>query len=302
MQSLSKDTQACSIPEITAGRLLSIRNIYLRQELSTISDAIQENYKERLPVLHLVSLAAYEQVFNRQPLLLPEDLRRNAVKYALKYYQLNIDKLQKAELENGLVQIHDQLFDFEKQSNAVESSYNLSSKDEIDENQSSSHTSISSNESFRMDNTFNSTSTGTDNIETFVSSDESSSIITNKNNISSYSTFPSINILSSLIDTSSETKLNSLATDPLMTSTSGRSTKTTKIDQSSTSIKKLSRTKPPKIIIRRPSNSSLTSINADNSSMAIDRNEISTEEQAVDAHYLSPHKRKSKKQQKHTRK
>jgi hypothetical protein len=66
MRTLNNDTRNCAKPEIIAGRLTSIRNIYLRQELDTISIQIQENYKERLPILHLVSLAAYEQVFNRQ--------------------------------------------------------------------------------------------------------------------------------------------------------------------------------------------------------------------------------------------
>ena len=67
MQTLNNNyPRSCTNPAIIAGRLISIRNIYLRQELYTISDQIQENYKERLPILHLVSLAAYEQVFNRQ--------------------------------------------------------------------------------------------------------------------------------------------------------------------------------------------------------------------------------------------
>ncbi len=66
MQALSNDARYCTKPEIIASRLTSIRNIYLRQELYTISSQIQEKYKERLPALHLVSIAAYEQVFNRQ--------------------------------------------------------------------------------------------------------------------------------------------------------------------------------------------------------------------------------------------
>ena len=56
----------CTEPEMVAGRLASIRNIYLRQELCSIANKIQENYKERLPLLSLVSIAVYEQVFNRQ--------------------------------------------------------------------------------------------------------------------------------------------------------------------------------------------------------------------------------------------
>ncbi|CAF1087984.1 unnamed protein product [Rotaria sp. Silwood1] len=308
MHSLSKSTLACTEPGITAGRLMSIRNIYLRQELSTISDEIQENYKDRLPLLHLVSLAAYEQVFNRQPLSLPEDLRRDAVKYGLKYYQLNIEKL--AEIENGLLQIHDRQSNVEKDSNIIQSNHNLPAKDQIKENQSSLQTSISLNktkdedtsyDSFQTDNKFDSISTDIENIETSASSDESSTIIANKNDISSNLTFPSINTSSSLIDTSSDTKLNSFNTDPLMTSRSNGSMTTSQTDQSSTSIKKLSRTKPPKIIVRRPSNHSLTSINNDDSLMTIDRNETPAEEQTIDVHYLSAHKRKSKKQRKHKR-
>jgi len=66
MQALNNDAQSCRNPEIIASRLTSMRNIYLRQELSTISNQIQEKYKERLPALHLVTIAAYEQVFHRQ--------------------------------------------------------------------------------------------------------------------------------------------------------------------------------------------------------------------------------------------
>jgi hypothetical protein len=66
MRTLGNDASYCTKPEITASRLTSIRNIYLRQELRTISNQIQEKYKERLPMLQLVSIAAYEQVFNRQ--------------------------------------------------------------------------------------------------------------------------------------------------------------------------------------------------------------------------------------------
>ena len=66
MRILNNDALHCSNPGIVAGRLISIRNIYLRQELHTISNQIQANYKERLPTLDLVSLAAYEQVFHRQ--------------------------------------------------------------------------------------------------------------------------------------------------------------------------------------------------------------------------------------------
>ncbi|CAF4685450.1 unnamed protein product, partial [Rotaria socialis] len=66
MQHLNKNARACPNPEIIASQLVSIRNIYLRQELYTISNKIQEQYKERLPALRLVSIAAYEQVFNRQ--------------------------------------------------------------------------------------------------------------------------------------------------------------------------------------------------------------------------------------------
>jgi hypothetical protein len=66
MRTLVNDASYCTKPEIIAGQLTSIRNIYLRQELRTISNQIQEKYKERLPMLQLVSIAAYEQVFNRQ--------------------------------------------------------------------------------------------------------------------------------------------------------------------------------------------------------------------------------------------
>ncbi len=66
MQTWNNDARSCRKPEIIASRLTSIRNIYLRQELCLISNQIQEQYKERLPALHLVSIAAYEQVFNRK--------------------------------------------------------------------------------------------------------------------------------------------------------------------------------------------------------------------------------------------
>lgn len=66
MQILNNDRQRCTQPEIIAGRLIAMRNIYLRQELRQISNEIQKQYEDRLPALQLVSLAAYEQVFNRQ--------------------------------------------------------------------------------------------------------------------------------------------------------------------------------------------------------------------------------------------
>ena len=56
----------CSTPEIVAGQLTAIRNIYLRQELKTISKLIQTKHREHLPAIDLVTLAAYEQVFNAQ--------------------------------------------------------------------------------------------------------------------------------------------------------------------------------------------------------------------------------------------
>jgi hypothetical protein len=62
----NNEAQTCRNPEIIAGRLTSMRNIYLREELNTIAKKIQEQYRERLPVLHLVTIAAYEQVFYRQ--------------------------------------------------------------------------------------------------------------------------------------------------------------------------------------------------------------------------------------------
>ncbi|UJR37103.1 hypothetical protein I4U23_029807 [Adineta vaga] len=89
----------CSNPEIVAGQLIAVRNIYLRQELVNISNQIQAEYEERLPVLDLVSLAAYEQVFNRQPLSLPEILRQEAIKYGVKYYKNNMKKLVRNKYE-----------------------------------------------------------------------------------------------------------------------------------------------------------------------------------------------------------
>ncbi|CAF0800089.1 unnamed protein product [Adineta steineri] len=98
MKTTDNYVSKCTQPEIVASRLISLRNIYLREELRTISNEIQKSYEERLPALQLVSLAAYEQVFNRQPLSLPEELRREAIKYGLKYYQLYIEKLRISEV------------------------------------------------------------------------------------------------------------------------------------------------------------------------------------------------------------
>ncbi|CAF3761311.1 unnamed protein product, partial [Adineta steineri] len=66
MKTTDNYVSKCTQPEIVASRLISLRNIYLREELRTISNEIQKSYEERLPALQLVSLAAYEQVFNRQ--------------------------------------------------------------------------------------------------------------------------------------------------------------------------------------------------------------------------------------------
>ncbi|CAF0951214.1 unnamed protein product [Adineta ricciae] len=92
----------CPTPEIVAGQLTAIRNIYLRQELKTICNLIQTKHRERLPALDLVTLAAYEQVFNAQPLSSPEVLRERAVKYILIYYTHNLEKLSEAEESYGL--------------------------------------------------------------------------------------------------------------------------------------------------------------------------------------------------------
>ena len=66
MQTWNSNAQACPNPKIIAARLTAMRNIYLREELRIIAKQIQDQFKERLPVLPLVSLAAYEQVFRRQ--------------------------------------------------------------------------------------------------------------------------------------------------------------------------------------------------------------------------------------------
>lgn len=59
-------SQSCSNPEIIAARLISMRYIYLKEELRLICKEIQKHYHERLPALQLVALAAYEQLFNRR--------------------------------------------------------------------------------------------------------------------------------------------------------------------------------------------------------------------------------------------
>ncbi|CAF1950146.1 unnamed protein product [Rotaria magnacalcarata] len=218
MQYLNKNVRACSNPEIIVGQLVSIRRIYLRQELYTISNKIQEQYKERLPALHLVSIAAYEQVFNRQPLSLPEDLRRNAIEYGLKYYKLNIEKLRKVEAQNGLLEIPDHFFYLKK-------------KHQLNE-------------------------------KNMTTSDESTHLVTNQNDFMLNSTLSTTDISSSLVNTSSSTSFNSFHTNRSVT------TRTT-TDQSSALSKTHSREKPPKIIIRRPSNNSLT---------ATDPNEASTQQ------------------------
>ncbi|CAF0951360.1 unnamed protein product [Adineta ricciae] len=92
----------CPTPEIVAGQLTAIRNIYLRQELKTIYNLIQTKHREHLPALDLVILAAYEQVFNAQPLSSPEVLRELAVKYILMYYARNLENLSMAEKSYGL--------------------------------------------------------------------------------------------------------------------------------------------------------------------------------------------------------
>lgn len=66
MRTWNDEAQFCPNPKIIAGRLIAMRNIYLREELRNIAKEIQNHYQERLPVLPLVSLAAYEQIFQRQ--------------------------------------------------------------------------------------------------------------------------------------------------------------------------------------------------------------------------------------------
>ena len=66
MRTWNNEAQFCPNPKIIAGRLIAMRNIYLREELRNIAKEIQDHHQERLPVLPLVSLAAYEQIFQRQ--------------------------------------------------------------------------------------------------------------------------------------------------------------------------------------------------------------------------------------------
>lgn len=56
----------CPNPQIVAARLIATRNIFLRQQLCQIANEIQRQYDRRLPLLHLVTTAVYEQVFYRQ--------------------------------------------------------------------------------------------------------------------------------------------------------------------------------------------------------------------------------------------
>jgi hypothetical protein len=56
----------CTASAITAGRLAASRHIYFREELRIIAKQIQSKHRHRLPVLNLIAIAAYEQVFNRQ--------------------------------------------------------------------------------------------------------------------------------------------------------------------------------------------------------------------------------------------
>jgi hypothetical protein len=126
------------------------------------------------------------------------------------------------------------------------------------------------------ENTFDYTPTDTNRIAT---SDESS-----ERSLSSTSTFSDTDVSLSSSDTSSD--IDSTSSDQFSENISNESIKTAKIDRSSRVTKKLSRTKPPKIIVRRASNNTLTSSTSKNSSVTIDDNR------------LSPHIRKSKNKQK----
>ena len=77
MDSWNNDVRYCREPEIIASRLTAMRNIHLRQELYTISNQIQAQYKERLPALQLVTIAAYEQVFIRRVIKKKDFAREN---------------------------------------------------------------------------------------------------------------------------------------------------------------------------------------------------------------------------------
>jgi hypothetical protein len=70
---------------------------------------------------------------------------------------------------------------------------------------------------------------------------------------------------------------------------------TVKTNQQSVSTKQLSRRNPPKIIIRRASDSTLPSSNTTNSLMTIDSNQTSAEKQSMNVRHLSSNKRKSNK-------
>jgi hypothetical protein len=197
------------------------------------------------------------------------------------------------------------------QPNTIVLDHNLPEEIQIDENQSNlsdSQRSISSREmksehhsngsplpNITSNNTFDSTTTDTSSIAASVSSDKSSTVSTNGHSLSSASTFSDTNISYSSTDSSSDIGLNSSSSDPFSESTSNESMMTIKTDQSSPSTKKLSRRKPPKIIIRRASDSGSISSNTKNSSITIDGNQKSTEKQSMDVHHLSSYKRRSRK-------
>lgn len=56
----------CPDPAIIAARLTAIRNLSLRQQLCEVAKEVQSQHEKRLPLLNLVTLAVYEEVFNRQ--------------------------------------------------------------------------------------------------------------------------------------------------------------------------------------------------------------------------------------------
>lgn len=190
-----------------------------------------------------------------------------------------------ADARNNLGQIYDRIFSFDKrrQSNdsiTTSSKYRFSAKSSIDNSRFSfphSQYSISS----KKDSTFNSTSIDSTSVK-------SSNATANENNFSSNLTFAINNIPSSL----SYPSLNSFSIDPkLKKSTFRESVTTSKTNQSSISNKKLSRTKPPRIVIRRASNSSLNSID---SLKTMNSNKRSKEKQTIDVHRLAPNKQRSK--------
>ena len=182
----------------------------------------------------------------------------------------------------------------EAQTDKNQSNLSIPQHSKLQEKRKSEHLSNESIQTnLKYSTALDSTSINTKSSASPILSEGSFTIPMNEHESSSTSIFDYTSISSSLNDACSTTSINSSFVGPLLKHTSRESIITCKNDKPHESMKKLSRTKPPKIIVRQPSDCSLASVNIKNSSMTSDEKQTSIKKRTSNVRHLSLDQRKN---------